>query len=850
MSRALIVDDKEVNVEYLRALLEGSDWTVDVARHGAEALVLARQQVPDLVVSDLLMPVMDGYTLLRHWKADPRLRAVPFIVYTATYTEPADEALAMSLGADGFILKPSEPDDFLARIAAVQAARRPVVPSEDPAQLELYSVTLIRKLEEKSLQFEQTNAQLREDIALRVGAEQALREREERLRMLLEIGEVLRANTPRTQLLTDAMRVFGTHLRATRCAYIEVDAEGDGYSVTGEYTDGVPSMMGPRQAAALARQMVKQFRAGGGPAVVRDSATELGPDERALVATWAVEAFIIAPLMRSSELRAILVIGHASPRDWTATEVQVVTEVLDRCSTTMERLDSETKLRRSESLLRIAGRTARLGGWTLEVPSRQVTWSDEVYAIHEVPIGSSPTAAEGLAYYAPEYRALFTAKIMACATSGAPFDFEAELVTARARRLWVRVIGTAERDAAGTITRVQGALQDIDESHKLDEQFRQAQKMDAVGRLAGGIAHDFNNLLSVILSYTDIILEDLAPADPIRNDIVQIHDAGKRASELTRQLLTFSRQQVVQPRVLDLGQVVHGMQRMLGRLLGEDIELAFLAARLVGLVYVDPSQIEQVILNLAVNARDAMPRGGKLTLELADVELDEAYAADHHGVEPGWYVMLAVADTGIGMSATTRDRIFEPFFTTKDKGKGTGLGLAAVFGVVHQSRGHIWVYSELGHGTTFKVYLPRTERPRVDEKPPPLPTAKLRGSETILVVEDDDQVRTMTCTILRRYGYDVLSAANGGEGFLICEQHASTIHLLLTDVVMPRMSGRELAERVASIRPQMRVLYVSGYTEDTVVHHGVLDAGIAFLQKPVSQHALLAKIRELLDPAA
>jgi CheY-like chemotaxis protein len=382
----------------------------------------------------------------------------------------------------------------------------------------------------------------------------------------------------------------------------------------------------------------------------------------------------------------------------------------------------------------------------------------------------------------------------------------------------------------------------------LQEQLRQSQKIEAVGQLAGGIAHDFNNLLTVIKGYSQLSLLDLKESDPLWENIQEIQKATQRATDLTRQLLAFSRRQILDLKVLDLNTLLQDLNKMLHRILGEDIELTTLLAKDLGRVKIDPGQIEQVVMNLAVNARDAMPMGGKLTIETANVELDEEYARAHIGVTPGRYVRLSVSDTGFGMSKEVKEKVFEPFFTTKEKGKGTGLGLSTVYGIVKQIGGNIWVYSELNQGTTFKIYLPRVEeeatflRHRDDTEILP------QGRETVLLVEDDPSVRGFVVQVLRRQGYTVLEATNGKEALRVVQEEAGRkIHLLLTDVVMPQMGGKELADRLKILQPDIKVLFISGYTDNAIVHHGVLEPNINFLQKPFSPTALPRKVREVLD---
>jgi PAS domain S-box-containing protein len=410
------------------------------------------------------------------------------------------------------------------------------------------------------------------------------------------------------------------------------------------------------------------------------------------------------------------------------------------------------------------------------------------------------------------------------------------------------------KDSVGSIKGIRSTLQDITERKKaeeemvsLQEQFRQSQKMEAIGRLAGGIAHDFNNLLTIIKGYSQLSLMELTEDHPLKGSIQEISKAADRASGLTRQLLAFSRRQILEVKVLDFNALLHDLEKMLHRILGEDIELATFLSENLGRVKADPGQMEQVIMNLAVNARDAMSSGGKLTIETKNVELDQEYARSHVGSKPGHYVMVSASDTGVGMPPEIRERIFEPFFTTKEKGKGTGLGLSTVYGIVKQSQGNIWVYSEPGYGTTFKIYLPQVDEPVEASKDKLSERELVGGNETILVVEDEEEVRKLTVRILKDKGYRVLTASDGNAALAVGKRYVSPIHLMLTDVVMPGLNGRELAKKMESFHPKMKVLYMSGYTENAIVHHGILEEKMDYLPKPFTVEGLTKKVREALD---
>jgi PAS domain S-box-containing protein len=514
-----------------------------------------------------------------------------------------------------------------------------------------------------------------------------------------------------------------------------------------------------------------------------------------------------------------------------------------------ERKQAEAALRRAEEQYRGIFENAAVGIFRSTLQGRFLTVNPALarmlgYDSPEELMSTVTDIAQQL-YVPPERRAEVLNTV---AANPALTRFEVEFRRKDGKVITSELKTRMVRDQKGAALYLEGFVEDITEQRNLEAQLRQAQKMEAVGRLAGGVAHDFNNLLTAILGYSDLMVLRLNDQDPLRKDAEEIKKAAKQASALTSQLLAFSRKQVLQPTVLDLNQAVSNVQKMLKRLIGEDVELVTILGSGLGRVKADPGQVEQVIINLAVNARDAMPQGGQLIIETANVELDEEYVRGHMGAKTGQYVMLAISDTGMGMDAETQSHLFEPFFTTKQQGKGTGLGLATIYGIVKQSEGNIYVYSEPGQGTTFKIYLPRAEENNLTVAPGTCPSTRQRGWETILVVEDNDLVRELIRSVLSQAGYTVLEARNGPHALQVFQQYSGPIQLLVTDVVMPgMMSGRELARRLLPVAAGLKVLYLSGYTDDAIVHHGVLDAGVAFLQKPFTPDVLAHKVREVLD---
>jgi len=598
----------------------------------------------------------------------------------------------------------------------------------------------------------------------------------------------------------------------------------------------------------------------------RRSDPRVGPDALDLGGADDIRATIVVPIVIGGLVEGLLYVSNVSERVFDAHHEEVLQRLADQAAIAMHnaRLFADEQaarasaqaaaqaLRESEAVLQRAMEVGQIGSWTSGVGDDvPLEWSSEVFRI----FGVDPADFRGtrddflLRVHPDDVTTMLAARDRAVAT-GQPLRIDHRIVRPDGSIRWVHERADIQGDAQGRPARFIGVVQDITERKQAEaalqaaeEQLRQSQKMDAIGRLAGGVAHDFNNPLSIITGRSELLLRKREITDVVRRDIDLIHRTADRAASLTRQLLAFSRKQVLQPKVLDLNAVVANMGRMLRRVIGEDVELVIVARPGLGRVNADPGQIEQVILNLAVNARDAMPGGGRLTIETGDVVLDAEHARLHAGVRPGHHVMLAVTDTGVGMEPSVRERIFEPFFTTKEIGRGTGLGLSTVYGIVQQSGGTIWVYSELGRGSTFKIYLPA-----VDESVQEADTAQALprgGSETVLLCEDEPDLRELTREVLEEYGDHVLEASDGTEALEVIADYRDRIDLLLTDVVMPRMNGSELAARLTRERG-VRVLYMSGYTEVSMIRGGAVP-GAGFLQKPFSPVGLARAVRDVLD---
>lgn len=517
---------------------------------------------------------------------------------------------------------------------------------------------------------------------------------------------------------------------------------------------------------------------------------------------------------------------------------------LEIASDITDRKKMEDALQESERDLKRAQNMARIGFWRFDLKSGMVKASEEAYRIYGLKYPDSLSLKDVQEAPLPEYRAALDSSLEQLIHHGKPYDIEFRICRASDKEIR-HIHSVAEYDAEKNI--VVGTIHDITERVKLESQLRQSHKMESVGRLAGGVAHDFNNMLGVILGHAELAMDDTHPDDARHTHLSQILQAAQRSADITRQLLAFARKQTISPKILDFNEAVAGLLNMLRRLIGEDIDLSWQSASGVWPVRMDPAQIDQILANLCVNARDAIKGVGRITIETGTMSFDEDYCDDHPGFLPGDYVMLAVSDNGRGMDKETLDKLFEPFFTTKEMGKGTGLGLSMVYGIVKQNNGFINVYSEPGKGTTFRIYLPR-HRGMISD----IPTKKVRSipkaqGETVLIVEDESAILELGLTMLEKLGYKVLTAGTPGEALEAAGAHPQTVDLLITDVVMPEMNGRDLAGRIAALYPQIKILFMSGYTANVIAHHGVLDEGVNFLQKPFSVHELAVKTRQVLE---
>jgi two-component system cell cycle sensor histidine kinase/response regulator CckA len=682
------------------------------------------------------------------------------------------------------------------------------------------------------------------DVTERLTADRILRESEERLRVLNDFAEAARAVANPDEIMPVALRVLGQHLGLSRCIYADVDADGDGFTIPHDYTDGCASMVGHHRFTALGRRSLQQMRAGQ-MLVVRDVDTETGLAEQdvALFNAVSIKAIVCCSLVRKGELRALMAMHQSTPRDWTETDIALLQAVAERCWAAIEGRAASERLRLSEQHLRTVIDTTP-ECVTLVSPEGKIIETNAAGLLmkeaddHEQVIGlgiDKVIAPEDLPRVGLFHEAV-------CRGEAGRLTYD--LIGLRGTRRTVETISAPLKGADGRLQHL-AISRDVTQTRRLEEQLRQAQKMEAVGQLAGGIAHDFNNLLTIVIGYCDILGEKkmLPPEDQELLD--EIRKSGERAAALTRQLLAFSRKQVLEPRVLSLNAIVADMDRMLRRLIGEDVVLTSCLAPELLPVKVDAGQIEQVIVNLAVNARDAMPSGGRLIVETANVELSAEECLEHPGRSPGRYVAVAMTDTGTGMSSDVMSHIFEPFYTTKEPGRGTGLGLSVVHGIVEQSGGFLDVRSEPGAGTAFTIYLPAADGLVEYSGGAQAASNAAHGSGTVLLVEDQDELRRLLRRTLETHGYKVLEAANGQAALAVGRSYAGTIDAVVTDVVMPTMGGRELVEKLRTKQPDVRVLYISGHTDDAVVRHGVIDASHAFLQKPFPPSVFVSKVHEL-----
>ncbi|MBI4455119.1 MAG: response regulator [Acidobacteria bacterium] len=750
----LVVEDSATQAEQLKHILEERGYRVTVAADGSAALASLSKRKPEMVISDIVMPEMNGYQLCRRMKSDEQFRSIPVMLLTSL-SEPEDIIQGLEYGADHFVTKPYDKDHLLSRIQYILA-----------------------------------NRNLQNIESTRMGVE------------IIFAGRKHFITSDRLQILNLLLSAYETAVQKNR----ELTRLQDELK---RFNEELENKVRGR-TAALTTEIAERRRTG---------------------------------QRRDLQYAVTRVLAESTTFDEACQKIlKAICEDLQWDLGIIWKVDTRTKvLRCAETYQR-----SKIESGEFETACRTLTFQSDVGFLGRVWAACQPAWIANVTLDPDFVGTPFLA-------GGKPNSVLAFPIAVQGKVLCImeffsREIPQPDDDLLEMFRSIGAQIGQFIERKDLEEQFRQAQKMEVVGTLAGGIAHDFNNLITAITGYSDLVLGQLKENEPFRRDIEEIKKAGERAATLTRQLLAFSRKQVMEVKELSLNDVVASTHNMLRRIIGENIDLVSRTDPSLGVVRADPGQLEQVLMNLAVNARDAMAKGGKLTVETRNVELDAGYAREHSGVQPGFFVMLAVSDTGHGIDPATLSHIFEPFFTTKERGKGTGLGLATVYGIVKQSGGHIEVYSEIRRGTTFKIYLPRLAQPAGNV------AARIRreevsvrgGSETILLVDDDEPIRTLVRRVLESNGYKVIEADNSEQAFLIAKGCTDPVHLLLTDMVMSGMDGRKLAERLRAIRPDVKVLYMSGYTDEAVVHRGMLEVGTAFIHKPFGGSTLVQKVQEVL----
>jgi PAS domain S-box-containing protein len=845
MATILVVDDLAANRAVLVALLRHQGHRLIEAADGREGLAAARAEHPGLVITDVLMPVMDGYEFVKQLRLDPTISGIPVVFYTAHYGEREARALALSSGVAYVITKPVESHEVLTIVGRVLLGESETgMPPEVAPLTTVYEGEHLRlltdKLSEKTADLRTTNARLRAliNIGLELGSERDPHRLLQRVCVAardlfgatyVTLGILDRANRTVQRVVTDG---------ADSAAWIK---PGDAVS-------------GILATVVAERRPFRGENPGGDPLRLR--LPELHPE---------VQAFLIAPIASLAYVYGWICLVGNEGRTFTEDDEHLVVALAGQVGRIhengyfyavaqkraeelqreiLERKQAEDALRKSE----------RLNRTLIEhLPHRIVVkdrhsvilfcnanYARDVSLPPEDVIGN-----DAFAFYPRQLAEAYHADDQEVMARGVVKNIEEPYRIGEQER-WVHTVKVPYRDDQGQIIGVLVVFEDITERRTLEARSQQAQKMEAIGMLAGGVAHDFNNMLTAILGYSELLTEQIGPDKPIGQDLREIMAAARRAAALTRQLLAFSRRQVLAVVPVDITSVVRDLEGMLRRLLGEQITITTALADDLDPVMADVTQLEQLLVNLSVNARDAMPQGGSLTLATQNITLDAGYAAAHPGAHAGSYASLSVTDTGTGMSPDTQERIFEPFFTTKERGRGTGLGLAAVYGIVNQLRGYIEVSSQPAQGSTFTIYLPKTEQ-AAEHPIEPARVMSPVGTETILLVEDESGVRAFAKIALTRFGYRVIEADTAEVALALLDGVDTPIHLLLTDIVLPKMDGRELAVRVRRDRPDVRVLFMSGYASGLGTIDGLLEPGVHLLEKPFTAHALLTKTRQLLD---